>query len=203
MVYIDGRRAVTVVVTEKSPCLRLAPRDRGRKPSGSLGLSITLSRRFVMSKKFPKPWFRPSRNVWYVTIDGVQHNLGSDESRAFEHYHRLMAESHSKGVPGKTGAGKVAAIPGGVCFAGICWDFDLLFRKRSGHDTYLNLPSYFSGNRICPVWISQPGRYDRSFVRMRCSSSSANVASVCLMRGPNRWTLRWPTRCCRPLRCSR
>ena len=60
-----------------------------------------------MSKKFPKPWFRPSRNVWYVTIDGVQHNLGSDEKRAFEQYHRLMAEPRSESVRGKIPAGAV------------------------------------------------------------------------------------------------
>ena len=62
------------------------------------------------------------------------------------------------------------AIPGGVFFAGICWDFDLLFRKRSGHDACLDFPVYFSGKRICPVWIALPRRYDRSFVRMHCSS---------------------------------
>lgn len=56
-----------------------------------------------MSKKFPKPWFRPARNVWYVTIDGVQHNLGSDEDAAFERYHRLMAERHSPGEVGRSG----------------------------------------------------------------------------------------------------
>ncbi len=49
-----------------------------------------------MSKKYPKPWFRPGRNVWYVTINGVQHNLGPDQEAAFERYHRLMAESSSK-----------------------------------------------------------------------------------------------------------
>jgi integrase len=28
---------------------------------------------------FPKPWFRPSRNTWYVEIDGTQHSLGAHE----------------------------------------------------------------------------------------------------------------------------
>jgi len=27
-------------------------------------------------KKFPKPWYRPGRGVWYVTLGGKQHNLG-------------------------------------------------------------------------------------------------------------------------------
>lgn len=29
-----------------------------------------------MSTKYPKPWYRPARGVWYVTIDGKQFNLG-------------------------------------------------------------------------------------------------------------------------------
>jgi integrase len=38
----------------------------------------------------PKPWFRPSRNRWYVEIDGKQYNLGPDETQAFGRYHDLM-----------------------------------------------------------------------------------------------------------------
>ena len=72
---------------------------------------------------------------------------------------------------GRYGKGQVLpAIPGGVFLAGIYWDFDLLFRKRSGHDACLDFPVYFSGKRICPVWIARQGRYDRSFVLMVCSS---------------------------------
>lgn len=37
--------------------------------------------------QFPKPWYRPSRGVWYVTIDGTQHNLGPDPVKAKERYH--------------------------------------------------------------------------------------------------------------------
>lgn len=29
-----------------------------------------------MSNRFPKPWFRASRNCWYITLDGKQHSLG-------------------------------------------------------------------------------------------------------------------------------
>ena len=43
-----------------------------------------------MSTKYPKPWHRPVRGVWYVTIDGNQFNLGPDKDQAFEQYHRLM-----------------------------------------------------------------------------------------------------------------
>jgi hypothetical protein len=32
-------------------------------------------------KKFPKPWFRSSRRVWYVAIGGNQHNLGPTKKR--------------------------------------------------------------------------------------------------------------------------
>lgn len=42
--------------------------------------------------KFAKPWFRPNRGVWYVTLDGKQINLGSDRQTAFEEYARLIAE---------------------------------------------------------------------------------------------------------------
>ena len=41
--------------------------------------------------KFSKPWFRPQRGVWYVTLDGKQINLGSDRKVAFEEYARLIA----------------------------------------------------------------------------------------------------------------
>lgn len=43
-----------------------------------------------MSTKYPKPWRRPARGVWYVTLDGKQLNLGHDKDQAFEQYHRLM-----------------------------------------------------------------------------------------------------------------
>jgi integrase len=41
---------------------------------------------------FPKPFFRESRGLWYVQIDGKQHNLGADEAAAFDEYHRLMQQ---------------------------------------------------------------------------------------------------------------
>lgn len=41
--------------------------------------------------KFAKPWFRPARGVWYVTLDGKQVNLGPDRTAAFEEYARLIA----------------------------------------------------------------------------------------------------------------
>lgn len=39
----------------------------------------------------PKPFYRKSRNTWYVQIDGRQVNLGRDREAAFIRYHQLMA----------------------------------------------------------------------------------------------------------------
>lgn len=41
---------------------------------------------------YPKPFFRKNRRLWYVQIDGKQHNLGPDRDKAFELYFRLMQE---------------------------------------------------------------------------------------------------------------
>ena len=47
--------------------------------------------------RFPKPWYRPNRGVWYVTIDGTQHHLGPDRDEATRQYRQLMfPESESK-----------------------------------------------------------------------------------------------------------
>ena len=40
---------------------------------------------------FPKPFFRKKRGLWYVQIDGKQHNLGPEKDAAFDEYHKLMA----------------------------------------------------------------------------------------------------------------
>jgi integrase/recombinase XerD len=53
-----------------------------------------------MASKFPKPWYRPARGVWYVTIDGKQYNLGPDQTAAFDEYHRLMALPHEQRLAG-------------------------------------------------------------------------------------------------------
>jgi integrase len=57
--------------------------------------------------QFPKPFFRASRNVWYVQIDGKQINLGADRDSAFALYHKLMAargrgETHAAAVCGQS-----------------------------------------------------------------------------------------------------
>ena len=48
-----------------------------------------------MPRGNPQPWFRPSRNTWYVTIDGVQHNLHTaGQSDAIRRWHRLLGQSN-------------------------------------------------------------------------------------------------------------
>jgi integrase len=50
-------------------------------------------------KKFPKPWYRPARGVWYVTLDGRQYKLGTDEVEAFDRYKKLLAEPKAREIP--------------------------------------------------------------------------------------------------------
>ncbi len=45
-----------------------------------------------MKKNSAQPWFRPSRGVWYVTLEGKQINLGPDKAAAFEEFARLISE---------------------------------------------------------------------------------------------------------------
>ena len=39
----------------------------------------------------PKPFYRKSRDTWYVEVDGRQINLGRDRETAFQRYHAIMA----------------------------------------------------------------------------------------------------------------
>jgi len=50
---------------------------------------------------FPKPFFRPARGLWYVQIDGRQHNLGADQTAAFKAYHGLMQQRAEFSTPVK------------------------------------------------------------------------------------------------------
>lgn len=50
--------------------------------------------------KMPKPWFRKQNSTWYVSIDGRQHNLGQDEAKAKEAYHKLMSKQGRGVRPG-------------------------------------------------------------------------------------------------------
>ena len=42
--------------------------------------------------RFPQPFFRSPRKLWYVQIGKKQHNLGPDKDAAFAEYHRLMSQ---------------------------------------------------------------------------------------------------------------
>ena len=43
-----------------------------------------------------KPWYRKDRKRWYVTINGVWHNLGPTKKEAMKKFHQLMAEPYAK-----------------------------------------------------------------------------------------------------------
>ena len=47
----------------------------------------------------PQPWFRKDRNCWFVTIDGVRHNLGSTKKEAFDQFYAMMAQPRASRVP--------------------------------------------------------------------------------------------------------
>ena len=40
----------------------------------------------------PKPWFNRERQGWFVTINGVRHNLGKKKKQATAEFHRLMRQ---------------------------------------------------------------------------------------------------------------
>jgi hypothetical protein len=44
-----------------------------------------------MHYHIPKPFYRKSRDTWYVEVDGRQINLGKDRDAAFQRYHAIMA----------------------------------------------------------------------------------------------------------------
>lgn len=50
---------------------------------------------------FPKPFFRPQRQSWYVQLSGKQINLGREREAAFDRYHKLMVEFRRNAVPPK------------------------------------------------------------------------------------------------------
>jgi integrase len=58
---------------------------------------------------FPKPFFRPKRQRWYVQLDGKQINLGPDEEAAFERYHTLMA-GRAKSPPARADGTPLVAL---------------------------------------------------------------------------------------------
>lgn len=64
-------------------------------------------------KKYPKPWYRRSRGVWYVQLGRRQINLGPDEAAAWAEYHRLMEAEAGDGTgPVGAGSGSVEEVFG-------------------------------------------------------------------------------------------
>lgn len=47
---------------------------------------------------FPKPFYRPRRQRWYVQLAGKQINLGAEREAAFARYHELMIEARRSGA---------------------------------------------------------------------------------------------------------
>ena len=52
----------------------------------------------IFMPRIPKPWFRKDRQAYFVTINGVRHNLGPDKKQAERLYHELMAKSAPLGI---------------------------------------------------------------------------------------------------------
>lgn len=76
--------------------------------------------------QYPKPFFRASRALWYVQLEGRQLNLGPDRDEAFRRYHELMARRREAPVPIR-GESVVAILD---AFLGWC-------SKHRAHRSYL------------------------------------------------------------------
>ncbi len=46
----------------------------------------------------PKPWYRKSRQAWFVTINGTQHNLGPEKEEAYDCFYQLMRQPRGRTV---------------------------------------------------------------------------------------------------------
>ncbi len=54
----------------------------------------------MMSRGNPAPWFRPSRNTFFVTLGGKLHNLHTvDKGEALSRWHELMSKDESVVAP--------------------------------------------------------------------------------------------------------
>jgi integrase len=52
-----------------------------------------------MAGRLPQPWYRRSKQAWYVHLHGKTHRLGKDKEEAFRAFHRLMAEQGEAVTP--------------------------------------------------------------------------------------------------------
>ena len=58
----------------------------------------------------PKPWFRKARGAWFVTLNGVPHNLGPDKKAAFDRFYDLMRQLQTRRVSSQSLAAVVDAF---------------------------------------------------------------------------------------------
>jgi integrase len=75
----------------------------------------------------PQPFYKKSRNTWYVQLDGRQINLGPNEEAAFDEYHRLMLQ---RGVPSEALAEPDALV------IELCQKFLAWQKRRGSEGTY-------------------------------------------------------------------
>lgn len=59
---------------------------------------------------YPKPFFRQSRQLWYVQLDGRQINLGAERDAAFSQYHKLMAAPKAPALASATSTTQLVVV---------------------------------------------------------------------------------------------
>jgi len=98
MTYVDSSGVWSSSGTEfqyrKSP---VRQHGAGKPFSLLFGFPSSRAGRFAMARS-PKPWFRKGRRCWFVTIDELRHNLGSDREAVFREFHELMARPKRRAV---------------------------------------------------------------------------------------------------------
>jgi len=89
---------------------------------------------------FPKPFFRPKKNRWYVQLRGKHVNLGPDREAAFRRYHELMAE-RKQPIP----VVSTPADPHLVTVLDAFLDWCLRHREKRTYETYKERIQEFVG----------------------------------------------------------
>jgi integrase len=132
----------------------------------------------------PKPWFRKSKNAWYVQIGKSQRHLAygeENEDEAYRVYYRLMAEE------GRTPEKKTAALQSVMLF-------DLFLEHSEKHnslDTYkwyrnfLQSFADFHGYGKLPVADVQPHHVNRWLDANKWGDTSRWAGITCAKRAIN------------------
>jgi integrase len=87
--------------------------------------------------KLPKPFFRKSKQAWYVQLGPRQLSLGKDRELAFRRYQQLLL--HERGQA----AGP--ALPADLTVAQLCEFFLDWSQRHNGADTYCWYQRYLQG----------------------------------------------------------